>query len=487
LSNEKISFASMQRIFFSNLVLAIFLNLLIKPLALFGIDATVQNRVGPEDYGLYFSLLNFSVMFNMLLDLGINNFTTKSIAQSPDEARGYFGKLMGLRLLLFVLYLVFLLLSALILGYRNQELHLLSLLALMQFLILTTGFCRSHFAGFHFFKYDALMSVLDRTLLIVFGGAILFIPQLGIEMNIQLFIWIQVVSYFIATIVALVLLWNHIDKPLLGWDLKFGKNYLRQSIPYALLVILMLVYTRTDGVMLERIHPKGAYESGIYAQGFRLLDALFMFGMIFAGLLLPLFSRQLKENKKMILEMLDSAGNLLISGAVVIVIITISNAAFILNLIYTNGLESMASFQWLMLSFLAICMNFIFGTLLTANGNMRFLNWSSAVGIGVNIILNLYLIPDYGAKGAAFTTFVTQSTVAIFQFFYCKRLFDIPINLKLIFRYGILIGLLVGANFFVHDHFNLLFIQILLSIVLLVSLSFLRIENLKSLLKGAKK
>ncbi len=58
----------MQRIFFSNLVLMMFLNLLIKPIALFGIDATVQNRVGAAEYGLYFSLLNFSVILNMLLD-----------------------------------------------------------------------------------------------------------------------------------------------------------------------------------------------------------------------------------------------------------------------------------------------------------------------------------------------------------------------------------------------------------------------------------
>jgi len=46
----------MQRIFFSNLVLMIFLNLLIKPLALFGIDATVQNRVGAAEYGFFFLL-----------------------------------------------------------------------------------------------------------------------------------------------------------------------------------------------------------------------------------------------------------------------------------------------------------------------------------------------------------------------------------------------------------------------------------------------
>jgi O-antigen/teichoic acid export membrane protein len=474
----------MQRIFFSNLVLAVFLNLLIKPLALFGIDATVQNRVGAEDYGLYFSLLNFSVMFNMLLDLGINNFTTKSIAQSPDEARSYFGKLMGLRFLLFLLYLVSVFSIALLLGYSGKALYLLSLLSLMQFLILTTGFCRSHFAGFHFFKYDALMSVLDRTLLIIIGGAILYLPQLGLEMTIDLFIWIQVVSYLIATIVAVSLLWKHIDKPLLGWDLKFGKNYLRQSIPYALLVILMLVYTRTDGVMLERIHPRGAYESGIYAQGFRLLDALFMFGMIFAGLLLPLFSKQLKENRKMIIDMLDSAGNLLISGAVVIVIITISNAEFLLELIYTNGLESVTSFQWLMLSFLAICMNFIFGTLLTANGSMRFLNWSSAIGILVNIILNFYLIPDYGAKGAAFTTLITQSSVALIQFIYCVRLFEIPLNPKLVLRYAILIVALTSFYLLLPNHPQLFLFQMLAGFILLFLLSFLRLENVKNLLKS---
>ena len=51
------------------------LNLLVKPIAIFGIDAEVQDRVGTEDYGLYFALLNFSFLFNILLDFGINNFT----------------------------------------------------------------------------------------------------------------------------------------------------------------------------------------------------------------------------------------------------------------------------------------------------------------------------------------------------------------------------------------------------------------------------
>ena len=73
----------MQKKFFSNLIWLIFFNLLIKPYAIFGIDAEVQNRVGTETYGMYFTLLNFTLLFNILLDVGITNYNTRYVAQYP--------------------------------------------------------------------------------------------------------------------------------------------------------------------------------------------------------------------------------------------------------------------------------------------------------------------------------------------------------------------------------------------------------------------
>ena len=58
----------MQKQFLSNLIITILLNLLVKPVALFAIDASVQNRVGEAEYGLYFTLLNLTVIFNIFLD-----------------------------------------------------------------------------------------------------------------------------------------------------------------------------------------------------------------------------------------------------------------------------------------------------------------------------------------------------------------------------------------------------------------------------------
>lgn len=472
----------MQRVFFSNLVLMIFLNLLIKPLSLFGIDATIQNRVGAAEYGLYFSLLNFSVILNMLLDFGINNYTVKCIAQNPEEAKTYFGKIISFRFLLFGLYILSALILAVFVGYDKNQIYLLGLMSINQFLVMTTAYCRSHFSGFHFFKYDALISVLDRTLLIFFGGAILFIPQLGFKISIELFVWVQMLCYGITLFVALLLLLKHIERPFFTWNLSFSYSIIKKSIPYALLIVLMLLYTRIDGVMLERIHPNGAYESGIYAQGFRLLDALFMFGMIFASLLFPMFSKQLKESRESIIELLSNAGNLLMGGSILIVFVAITNGYYLLNLVYDHASESVPAFQWLMLSFLSICLNFIFGTLLTANGNLRFLNSSSFIGILINVLINYFLIPLYGAAGAAFTAFITQTFISFFQFVYCIRLFKIKINWMLVLRYFLLISSLLIVRYLFKKNDFVLLIQILTGTLLLFLLSFIQLKNLKSLL-----
>ena len=67
--------------FLSNLVLIIFLNLIIKPFYILGIDAEIINRVGEFEYGVYFSIINLTFLLNIFLDLGVNNYNVKNISQ----------------------------------------------------------------------------------------------------------------------------------------------------------------------------------------------------------------------------------------------------------------------------------------------------------------------------------------------------------------------------------------------------------------------
>src|SRR5690554_7739935 len=79
----------MQKKFLGNLLFIILLNVLIKPFYIFGIDVQVQNIVGSESYGMYFSLLNFSFLFNMFLDIGVTNYNTKNTVQHPTSLTKY--------------------------------------------------------------------------------------------------------------------------------------------------------------------------------------------------------------------------------------------------------------------------------------------------------------------------------------------------------------------------------------------------------------
>lgn len=471
----------MQKKFISNLILMLVLNLLIKPIAIFGIDASVQNKVGAADYGMYFSLLNLTFLFNIILDLGINNFTTKNIAQYPHIVTRYMGKLLSFRLLLFAIYVCITFLTALVLGYELKEYKLLLFLVLNQFLATLIAYFRSHFAGLLLFKTESIISVLDRLLLIIICGAIFFFEKQNFK--IEWFIWIQTLCYSVVTLFAFLLLVKQIGLPKFTWHWSFSKAIIKKSLPYALLILLMMFYTRIDSIMIERIHPNGKEEAGIYAQGFRLLDAFFLFGMIFSNLLFPLFSKIIKQRIS-VLPLLKTSGNLLIGGALVIAVFCYYNSEFILSSIYNSEVQqSIESFQWLMFSFIGMAFTLIFGTLLTSNGDLRFLNQLSFVGIIINIGLNYLLIPIYGASGAAFATFCTQGVVAIAQFIHCAKSFSFSIKISQFLNYFAFVLMLIISFYFLNKLDTTLLkitLEIACSGMILFMTKMIHIKELKS-------
>ncbi len=476
----------MQKKFLSSLFLVIALNLLIKPLAIFGIDATVQNRVGTATYGLYFSLLNLSFLFNILLDLGINNFTTRHIAQHPTLVSHYWGKVIGLRFLLFVLYALITLTTGWIAGYTGTSFYLLGILVFNQLLVTFISYFRSHFGGLHLFRTDAFISILDKALLILICGTLLFTNVSKGKFEIEWFIWIQTICYVTTLFTALVILIIRFGLPVLNFNRNFSIIIIRKSLPYALLILLMMVYTRTDSIMLERIHMNGAYEAGVYAQGFRLLDALFMFGMIFSTLLLPIFSRMIKYQAEGLYDLIRTSRNLLLGGAILIGFICHSHAAWILDLIYKqHDPESVNTFRMLMWVFVAMSVSLIYSTLLTAKGNMRTLNKIALVGVVINIGLNFYLIPEHGAGGAAMATLATQIFSSLVQLVIAHRHFQFGSDLQSFFAASLLtLSLLVLG--YLSEGLNLLLLQLVVGTGLLFALRLIHLKQLAHVFREGK-
>ena len=133
--------------------------------------------------------------------------------------------------------------------------------------------------------------------------------------------------------------------------------------------------------------------------------------------------------------------------------VSISCAFFryeIIELLYDEHIKTSASvFGKLIFSFLGMCTTYIFGTLLTANGNLKVLNMIAGGGVAINIIMNLILIPKYGVQGAAITNIATQAYMTIAQITLSTRLFRFRINYKLIVILMIFIPLLILSGYFI--------------------------------------
>ena len=419
-----------QKDFVFNLCLLIFLNLLVKPFWMLGVDVGVQNSVGAESYGIYFAIFNFTMLFNMVLDMGTTNFNNRNIARNTQLLDKHLSSYIILRLLLGVAYFVVIYAVALLIGYRGIQLKLLFWIALNQFLSAFLLYLRSNISALLMFKTDSVISVTDRLLMILFCGLLLWGNVTEKPFQIEWFVWCQTAAYLITIAIALTIVLRKASLRRLNWNTAFFLVIIKKSLPYALITLLMASYYRIDSVLLERLLPRdiAATQAGIYATAFRLLDALVMIAYLFSVILLPLFSKMLKQKENVVPVVRTSFSFLFLFSVSAVVILYVYREP-IIRLFYPDVVESsVAVFRLIIFGLIPISMNYLFGTLLTANGSMKQLNITAAIGIAINVTVNLLLIPQMLACGSAVASFCTQFTVSVLQFILAWRIIGFPLS-----------------------------------------------------------
>jgi len=445
-----------QKDFIFNIIFLLFINLLIKPFWILGIDRGVQNAVGAENYGIYFVVLNFTILFNMLLDLGLTNFNNRNIAQNTQLLSKHISGILSLKLLLGVIYILLVFIAGVIFGYRDFQIKILIWLAFNQFLNAMILYLRSNISALLMFKTDGVLSVLDRLITIAICSILLWGNVTCKPFQVMWFVYAQTAAYLISATVAFMIVFFKAKTFTITWNFVFYRAILKKSLPFALLTMLMAIYGRIDPVIIHQLLSKdiAAYQAGIFASAFRLLEALVTVALLFAAILLPLFSKMLK-NKEDLAPIIKSAFSLLFFFSVTATVLLIAYRVSIFSALYSKNVQlypdflvqSVQVFAILILCLIPWSMTYIFGTLLTANGSLRLLNLTSAIAIAVNLAINFTLIPMLEARGAAIASLSTQTSIAIMQFIIAFKLLKIPFSTIPWIRCLLYIGLFTGSTY----------------------------------------
>jgi len=493
----------MQKKFLTNLGLILFLNLMVKPFWVLGIDRSVQNAVGAEDFGFYFSILNFSFLFNILLDFGITNFNNRNIAQNSQLLNKHFSSILILKIILLFIYVIVTFLVGFFIDYDTEKFKMLGWVAFNQFLLSFVLYLRSNISGLLMFKTESVLSVLDRLLMILFCSILLWGNVTDSEFKIEWFVYTQTAAYLLTALTALTIVINKAAFKRLNWNRPFLVMILKKSFPFALLILLMAQYNRIDTVFLERLLPgnTGEQQSGVYAQGFRLLDAANMIAFLFAVLLLPLFSRMIKL-KQSVEELVKLSFSLLFTVSIIAAI-----GSFFFNheimswlypihpdettMEYSGRIEQSAIvYGLLMFGFVAVSSVYVFGTLLTANGSLKTLNIIAGTGVVISIVLNVMLIPKFQAIGSAYASLTAQFVTALLQAIAVLIIFKFRKNYKFITVLLLFVGGVILITWFSKQlpfDWRINFVVMLFaSVVLSVSLRLLSVKQFIEIIKSEK-
>lgn len=399
----------MHRNFFSSLYLLLALNVLVKPVWIFGIDRAVQNIVGTEVYGKYFSLLSLCIVFNFLLDTGLTTYYNRQKAAGLQVNGNFFLNTVSVKLLFSLVYAVVVFLAAILSGIDNTS--WLILLAFNQFLISFLLFFRTNITALQLFTADAWLSVLDKMIVIIGCSAFIYFPKTFGSITIYYFLIIQTAAVIFSLLISVIIIAGK-EKIKQSQPGAFNFYVIKSALPYGLIVLLMSTHSRIDSFLLERLHSNGAFEAGVYAGAYRLLDAANMVGYLAASFLLPYIAKHygqavLKPVVQKIAVLLFLFSACVASGGWLF-------SKDIQHLLYhNNDAYAVKIIAVGLLPLIGYSLVQVYGTVLTATGNIGLFIKISVPFMLLNILLNTILIPQYGAIACCIIAAFTQLAYGI--------------------------------------------------------------------------
>jgi len=408
--------------FFKGLSWLLLLNLLIKPVWIFFIDRQVQVHAGNAAYGRYFALLNLSYVLYFLADAGLSNMLNQRIAHRHGVN---LRQLLGIKLMLLLVFGIATFFVAWLTHVQQYE--MLFYVVLIQALTSLFIFLRSIITAHQYFTLDAFFSVIDKSLMILICGTLLYTSLFG---GLDLLLFLQIQCCCTAAAVALAA-WQINERSLIsGGTRETSGRIVQLVLPFALIILLMSTHYRLDGFLLERLHPQGDLEAGLYASAYRLLDAGNMAGYLAASFLVPFIARH-RTDKALTGQAVLQLRHGLLFIAIATVSFTLVFATWIQQALYhTADARHTLIIRTCIAALPAYYLVHIYGSVLTAMGRFRSFITLLTVSVIINLVLNLVLIPGYGALGCCLAALASQYFCGLSTYIVATRSEGLPFGAR---------------------------------------------------------
>jgi O-antigen/teichoic acid export membrane protein len=372
-----------------------------------GYFVIIARALGAEQYGAFVGVTAFVAIAAPFATLGGGNLLIKNVSRNRAVFAEYWGNALllmaaasvGLAVLLIALAPWFL--PATI----SPVLLLLALVADLVFFRLIDTAAQS-FQAVMWLSKTAQLNLLPGVLRLL---AALVLQKFFVHPNAETWMMLYVSSTAIAAVVAVWMVQRDLGSP--RFRLKQMLPELREGIYFSVSQSSQTIYNDIDKTMLTRLASLEA--AGIYAAAYRLIDVAFV---PVKSLLAAAYAKFFQRGANGVAGSLGLAKQLtpLAGGYGVAAALCLWLGAPVVPLVLgPEYAPTVDVLRWLAPLPLLKALHYFAADTLTGAG---FQSLRSAVQIsiaGVNVLLNLWLIPRYGWRGAAGASLVTDSLLLL--------------------------------------------------------------------------
>ncbi len=418
----------------------------------------IARSLGETDFGKYSFAFTFTSLFAVFADIGISNLIIREIARNKGLTSVYLTNIVIIKLILSLFTIVIIILAINLLDYPSDTTYVVYLFSIYTILTSFTLTFNSIYQAFEKMEYVAIVSILDKIILI---PLVLLITFLGYSIIGLAYAYVFV--GFIDAIISFVIVLKQIAKPKLIVDFSIWKTLVIDSIPFAINILFAALFFRIDTIMLSVLKDDTAV--GIYSAAYTPLLALSsMVSYMVTSAIYPVMSRYFISSADSIQKFAE-----LSSRYIVMIGFPVAAGCFVLadkfiQVFYTGQYSnSIIAFQILALFIPVRLVSNITGTLLTSINRQGTRTLIVGLSALLNIFLNVAMIPYLSYLGASIATVLSEIVLYILLIHYVKKQYK-KLNLHNNFIKPLIASLVMGVFVFYLPDVNL-FLVISLAII----------------------
>lgn len=378
----------------------------------YGVIVILSRTLGPEGLGQYSFIFYYVSLLGIFADFGVSYYLMREVARDKKKLNELLPDVLGFKIILAIFNFLVIVGITFFLPKPDWMKAIIILVGAEAMLMWISWVFVNITYAHEVTKYEAIARAVERFWAFFVGGMVLYAFK-----SLSPFIIALLVGYTIRELLRVKWGAQFVGELKIRFKPEIWKSLLKKSYPFWLIGLFTLIYYRTDMVMLSLLRED--YETGIYRAAYTLIEVSLLIPGIVVSTAMPSMARLWKEDRETLNVLFKKSFQMLVLlGVGGLTGYYIFARLGILIVFGQEFLPSVPILRILAFSVPSMFLNSLFGSYMNATG--RELTFTKITGFTAlfNVVLNYFLILQYGPEGAAIATVVSQGIVSVLS--YCN-------------------------------------------------------------------